>query len=280
MGYSAADSTKQKFTQKERDNESGLDYFLARYYSSAQGRFTSVDPITMKKMRLIDPQRSNLYIYARNNPLVYVDANGADITLAKDLNQKGHEKDRKYVVENLARLYMTAKGRAYLERADRSQFDVVIGKGTLERHRIGGPEKPGTTTIGGSEHVTGGLTEAVQSTDSKTGRTTLLASGPVNVEGLNLSPITVTIDKDNVADLGKDPAKVFAHEIGGHVGGILDYAEVPDQIDPANPSFDLTGRDVKKEEEAARKAEDIGKLPDKASPEAIKAVEKLLKKQE
>ncbi|PYP85422.1 MAG: hypothetical protein DMF61_16295 [Blastocatellia bacterium AA13] len=37
--------TRPKFTQKERDAESGLDYFLARYYSSAQGRFTSVDPV-------------------------------------------------------------------------------------------------------------------------------------------------------------------------------------------------------------------------------------------
>jgi RHS repeat-associated protein len=136
-----------------------LDYFGARYYSSAQGRFTSVDPIMMKKARLIDPQRLNLYVYGRSNPLKYVDPNGADIMLAKDLNQKGHEKDRKYVVDNLARLYMTEKGRAYLERGDKSQFNIEIGKGTLERHKIGG-EKPGTTTIGGSEHVTGGLTSA------------------------------------------------------------------------------------------------------------------------
>ena len=34
---------RQKFTSKERDNETGLDYFLARYYSSTQGRFTSPD---------------------------------------------------------------------------------------------------------------------------------------------------------------------------------------------------------------------------------------------
>lgn len=43
-GYSPqADSLRQKFTGKERDAESGLDYFLARYYSNAQGRFTSAD---------------------------------------------------------------------------------------------------------------------------------------------------------------------------------------------------------------------------------------------
>jgi len=39
QGY-AADSVRQKFTQKERDNETGLDYFGARYYGSIQGRFT------------------------------------------------------------------------------------------------------------------------------------------------------------------------------------------------------------------------------------------------
>ena len=78
MGYNAADSTKQKFTQKERDNESGLDYFLARYYSSAQGRFTSTDPIALAASRLKDPQQINLYAYVRNNPLSLVDPNGED----------------------------------------------------------------------------------------------------------------------------------------------------------------------------------------------------------
>src|SRR6266849_1532546 len=46
QGYSANESVRQKFTQKERDNETGLDYFLARYYSSTQGRFTSPDEFT------------------------------------------------------------------------------------------------------------------------------------------------------------------------------------------------------------------------------------------
>jgi RHS repeat-associated protein len=80
MGYSAADSTKQKFTQKERDNESGLDYFLARYYSGAQGRFASVDPGSAGAF-LSDPQSWNGYAYARNNPLVYVDPDGRTFRL-------------------------------------------------------------------------------------------------------------------------------------------------------------------------------------------------------
>jgi RHS repeat-associated protein len=74
MGYSAADSTKQKFTQKERDSESGLDYFLARYYSSPQGRFTSVD--NPRYAKATDPQTWNLYAYVRNGPLNKIDPDG------------------------------------------------------------------------------------------------------------------------------------------------------------------------------------------------------------
>jgi RHS repeat-associated protein len=75
-GYGGADETRQKFTQKERDSESGLDYFLARYHSPAQGRFSSADPIYFQKEMLIDPQRFNLYGYVRCNPLRYIDPSG------------------------------------------------------------------------------------------------------------------------------------------------------------------------------------------------------------
>ena len=75
LGY-GADSTRQKFTQKERDAESGLDYFGARYYSSAQGRFTSVDPISIGIAHLVNPQNFNKYVYTLNNPLNRVDISG------------------------------------------------------------------------------------------------------------------------------------------------------------------------------------------------------------
>ena len=41
--YSGETGLRQKFTGKERDAESRLDYFGARYYSWAAGRFTSPD---------------------------------------------------------------------------------------------------------------------------------------------------------------------------------------------------------------------------------------------
>lgn len=58
------------FTGKERDGETGLDYFGARYLSSAQGRFTSPD-LPLYDQSPFDPQSWNLYSYGRNNPLEY-----------------------------------------------------------------------------------------------------------------------------------------------------------------------------------------------------------------
>lgn len=67
-----------QFTQKERDNETGLDYFGARYYGNTQGRFTSVDPRPVTKESFLNPQRWNQYPYVNNNPLSAIDPSGGD----------------------------------------------------------------------------------------------------------------------------------------------------------------------------------------------------------
>jgi RHS repeat-associated protein len=77
MGYAAGDLTRQKFTQKERDNETGLDFFEARYYASTQGRFTSADPLQASAKRR-NPQTWNRYTYGLNNPLRFTDPDGED----------------------------------------------------------------------------------------------------------------------------------------------------------------------------------------------------------
>src|SRR6185503_687900 len=66
---------RQQFTQQERDIETGLDYFNARYYSSTAGRFTSVDPL-LASARPTDPQSFNRFTYTRNNPLRFSDPTG------------------------------------------------------------------------------------------------------------------------------------------------------------------------------------------------------------
>ena len=73
-GY-AIGNTKQKFTGHERDTETGLDFMQARYYANVQGRFTSPDnPFADQSED--DPQSWNLYTYAHNNPLAWIDPTG------------------------------------------------------------------------------------------------------------------------------------------------------------------------------------------------------------
>jgi RHS repeat-associated protein len=65
-----------KFTGKERDTESGNDYFGARYYASSMGRFLSPDPVGNWAASPDDPQSWNQYAYVEGNPLTMVDPDG------------------------------------------------------------------------------------------------------------------------------------------------------------------------------------------------------------
>jgi RHS repeat-associated protein len=80
LQFSANDSNHYKFTGKERDSESGLDYFGARYYGSALGRFITPDwaakATAVPYAEFADPQSLNLYSYVRNIPTTKYDADG------------------------------------------------------------------------------------------------------------------------------------------------------------------------------------------------------------
>ena len=86
------------FTGKERDQESGNDYFGARYYASSMGRWLSpdwsakIEPVPYAK--LDDPQSLNLYVYLFNNPVTGVDVDGHtgcdDGSTACWLDNNGH----------------------------------------------------------------------------------------------------------------------------------------------------------------------------------------------
>src|SRR5579872_337030 len=76
------DSNHYKFTGKERDAETGLDYFGARYYGNRLGRWMSPDwaakPEAVPYSDLHDPQSLNLYSYVRNIPTTRIDGDGHD----------------------------------------------------------------------------------------------------------------------------------------------------------------------------------------------------------
>jgi RHS repeat-associated protein len=68
--YLSGVGAKEGYTGKERDAETGLDYFGARYYLGAIGRWGAVDALTDQY-----PSWSP-YTYVLNNPLRFFDPNG------------------------------------------------------------------------------------------------------------------------------------------------------------------------------------------------------------
>jgi RHS repeat-associated protein len=81
-----------KFTGKERDSESGVDNFGARYNASSLGRWMTPDAINLTDERIFNPANTlNKYIYGGNNPLKYIDPDGRDITVFyTDTGRAGH----------------------------------------------------------------------------------------------------------------------------------------------------------------------------------------------
>ena len=118
-----------KFSGKERDIESGNDYFGARYYSSSMGRFLSPDwsakeePVPYAK--LDNPQTLNLYDYMRNNPLGGIDTDGHDVVLLNDSHAAAGQGHNATIVGN------DKGGWAYYSRNGYGRDDQPIHFGTL-----------------------------------------------------------------------------------------------------------------------------------------------------
>ena len=106
--------TTHKFTGKERDAESGLDNFGARYNSSNLGRFMSPDPL-LNSGHPANPQTWNRYTYTLNNPLNFLDPTGL-YTLQNTCDagdkkcNKNFEKNAKDLKNGLAALQKKVDG--------------------------------------------------------------------------------------------------------------------------------------------------------------------------
>lgn len=139
--YSATtNSNHYKFTGKERDAESGLDYFGARYYGSSAGRFTTADPFnpilrfskrSQFDIYLSQPQNWNAYTYTWNNPLRFTDPSGESVyvVLYTTGNSKGDEELKRAAETKAAAIRNTRgfdpKNDTVLLRAVKTKQDVA-----------------------------------------------------------------------------------------------------------------------------------------------------------
>jgi len=196
----SSDATDHHYTGKERDAESGLDYFGARYNSSAMGRFMSPDPLGGT---LTDPQSLNKYSYVVNNPLRYTDPTG--MYVCKDSAKCDSDADKAFEKSRQADLKSKDK-------------DVVRGASAY-----GDPTKDNGVTVKFGDPGKGN--DAITSHD--------LGVGP---DGKLRANETVTV-RDGLSGSGLDAA--VGHE-GSHVADAQDFVSTMTMGGNFDPSKNLS----------------------------------------
>ncbi|HWR13225.1 MAG TPA: RHS repeat-associated core domain-containing protein [Terriglobales bacterium] len=125
-----------KFTGKERDTETGLDYFGARYHVSTVGRFLSPDPGNASAEQG-DPQSWNGYAYAGNNPLTFTDPDGMNYKVCdnegKNCADLKDEQFQQYLKDN-DKVSITASGKLEITLPDGAK--QTIGTATYYNEKI------------------------------------------------------------------------------------------------------------------------------------------------
>jgi len=138
------DPNHYKFTGKERDAETGLDYFGARYYSNWLGRFITPDwsatPEPVPFADLGDPQSLNQYSYVRNVPTARLDPDGH---LQKKEAPEPPQQEAKEEAEQSARME-SAREELERDRLREEADEIAEGKAKFRRENRDGYDDPVT----------------------------------------------------------------------------------------------------------------------------------------
>jgi len=184
-------AASHKFTGKEHDYETGLDYFGARYDSSSMGRFGSPDPGNIGVKRL-SPQSWNAYSYSLNDPLALTDPTG--LYVCEDSTKCDSENDKKFAQSladaQTAANNLTGEDQAAAQRAIDAYGAQGVDNGVNVRF---------------DSNVTGGVTEVSgvangdKSADNPTGQNINVTFNP-NAVGGDFSGGLVAHEGSHVAD--------------------------------------------------------------------------------
>jgi RHS repeat-associated protein len=202
---------KYKFTGKERDVETGYDYFGARYYDSRIGRFMTIDNYTDKYPSLTP------YQYAANNPVMFIDVNGDSVNVAS-IQASDNTNGTNYLqaiisdLQSQTGLALSVSTNGQLTFATDANGNAIIAK-------------DGKGNSVGSEEARGLITGALSSPDQAYATLTTSASSvpAPNSPLIRLNPNEI---KGNIAgSVGVDSrtrgfGMVFMHELmHSNVGG-------------------------------------------------------------
>jgi RHS repeat-associated protein len=228
-----------KSTGKERDTESGNDYFGARYYASTMGRFLSPDwsknPQGVPYADYTNPQTLNLYHYMRSNPLGGVDPDGHRCEADFDSFQTPEQRQVHPATDFDRQFGQVMKGTLELGAAAIAGPEVFAAAGEAETGFAA--LKVGVATLGltgtavnGTADVVGGMTktDTGEATDAVTTVTNPIAASVAIATG----SISAGSNAADAATLGKAATDVVsgkgiqnAPEAVSSVGGAIDAAK-------------------------------------------------------
>jgi RHS repeat-associated protein len=178
---SGPDQTEQHFTGKERDTESGLDSFPARYYNSNRGRFLSPDwggpgpdPDAVPWADYENPQSLNLYGYVGNNPLSSTDDDGHDYYLqgGGQCGQNGIDCDQEgYVLNSFgSRAVVTdqalANGTYGASAGANGGVNITTGQGTFAGQFFDASPGAISATVNADPSISGFSQSFIQQTNA------------------------------------------------------------------------------------------------------------------
>ena len=219
--YTASDELTKKFTGKERDGETagtdlgvGLDYFGARYFSEAQGRFTGADPFipfNLKKEQfrawISNPQHWNKYAYALNNPFLYIDPSGMTETVYYWLNSSMTDAQKKFFQEHKKEIL---SGVADKLKKEAGINDVVFKEGSaLSRSQISSimdTQPKGVAFLNFADKSYGGVSAGPTLFGAENGMRTVVFMGNLQAGNPDASELSFRL------------SEVSSHEIGHAMG--------------------------------------------------------------
>jgi RHS repeat-associated protein len=184
--------SRYKFTGKERDSESGLDNFGARYNASSMGRFMTPDPVVITTERLMNPQQLNLYAYVANNPLRYIDPTG------EILQCVGDAKSQSQCFSDLQQIAGDAK--------DRLSMDAKTGVVSFDTKDLDLSKNEGASLVND-------LVGSKSTYDFSVGPTIMTDKGPVRVDHIG-------------TDMANLPAFGDQRQIGNPPAGVSDILDI------------------------------------------------------
>jgi RHS repeat-associated protein len=227
-----SDKVRQKFTGKQRDNESNLDYFEARYYSSNVGRFSSPD-VFWKDSNFNDPQSWNKYVYVRNTPLNLIDPSGQKAEVTVDVD----EKKKTAVITIKATFGVYVKNGSYTrkeidaqKKALKDQIDTAYQSGAGKGIKVNGITATIKTDITVVEYasednaVNGATAGEVDNIVGLRKESTFIAQGKTAV-GAGYHIAGENFDRMEIATQQTWDPYAYAHEFG-HLLGAGSHSKV------------------------------------------------------